>query len=142
MTDDTDDNPTWPTPPTIDGHPVHPALALIPLMTIGELDGLAADIQHNGLRQPIMLEGEVLIDGRCRMIACRMAEVEPRFAQLPEGEDAVEWICSVNLLRACNLSVPGRRALASVLAARELGDPEWRWDPSRALDAGPRHHRR
>jgi hypothetical protein len=120
-----DDNPAWPTPATIDGHPVHPALALIPLMTEGELEHLAASIKANGLIFPITLEGEVLIDGRCRLLACRMAGVEPSFAQLPEGEDTVDWICSANLIRAHNFSPTGRRAMALVWAARDLDDPDW-----------------
>jgi hypothetical protein len=43
---------------------------------------------------------------------------------LPEGEDAVDWIWSANFLRYHDAS-PVRRALKTVLAARELGDPEW-----------------
>jgi hypothetical protein len=63
---DTDDNPTWPTPATIDGNPVHSALALIPLMTEGELEGLAASIKHLGQMMPIMLDGEVVMEASFR----------------------------------------------------------------------------
>lgn len=84
-------------------------------MTIGELEGLAASIKRVGLLEAIMLKGEVLIAGRCRIIACSMAGVEPRFEQLPEGKDARDWIVSSNLRRHHH---PGeaRRAMALVLA--------------------------
>lgn len=106
------------------GRPVHPALAHIPLMTIGELEGLAASIKRVGLLEAIMLKGEVLIAGRCRIIACSMAGVEPRFEQLPEGKDARDWIVSSNLRRHHH---PGeaRRAMALVLAARFCDDDSY-----------------
>ena len=107
----------------IDGHPVHPALALIPLMKEGEMQGLVASIKQNGLRDPIVLDGEVLIDGRCRLLACRIAGVEPRFKLLPAGKDPVDWIVSANLMRTHRS--PGQRAMQVVQIARDLGDPEW-----------------
>jgi hypothetical protein len=107
----------------IDGYRVHPGLALIPLMKEGEMQGLVASIKANGLRDPIVLDGEVLIDGRCRLLACRSAGVEPRFKQLPAGADPVDYIVSVNLMRVHRS--PGQRAMQAVLIARDMGDPEW-----------------
>jgi hypothetical protein len=105
----------------IERHPVHPALALFPLMDQLELKGLAASIKELGLIHAIVLDGETIIDGRCRLIACRMAGVEPRFMQLPAGKDPVGWIKSANLLRT-NVVPPGRRAMMVVMAAGDRVD--------------------
>jgi hypothetical protein len=110
----------------IEGHPVHPALANFPLMDELQLEGLAASIKANGLRDPIVLDGEVLIDGRCRLIACGMAGVEPRLKQLPAGQDPVDWIFSANVLRAHEPS-PARRAMRVVMIAAtgNTDPPDW-----------------
>jgi hypothetical protein len=60
---------------------------------------LVADIKANGLRHPIVLDkAGVLIDGRNRYAACKLADVEPTFTT----RDALEpfaYIRSANLLR-------------------------------------------
>lgn len=86
---------------SVNGFAIHPAADLFPMMTADELQELAADIETNGLRFPIMMdsEGKVLIDGRNRLEACKLAKVEPRFAKLPDGEDPLAYIVSVNLMR-------------------------------------------
>src|SRR3954447_2894984 len=63
---------------------VHPAAAVLPMMSDDELDDLAADIEANGLLHPIVLDadGELLIDGRNRLEACCRAGVEPQFRRL------------------------------------------------------------
>lgn len=80
---------------------VHPAADIFPMMTDEELQELAADIAENGQRLPIMLdcEGGSIIDGRNRLAACKLANVEPVFDQLAVGEDPVAFIASINILR-------------------------------------------
>ena len=56
------------------------------MMDGDELRELAEDIRVNGLREPLVLaeiKGEdVLVDGRNRRAACKIAEVEPDWASL------------------------------------------------------------
>jgi hypothetical protein len=80
---------------------VCPFLDIIPLMSDTELDDLAADIKQNGLHRPIILddEGVILVDGRCRHIACERAGVEPRFERLEPKTDLRAYVVSANILR-------------------------------------------
>lgn len=83
------------------GLAVHPLAALFPMLDDDELADLAADIQANGLQIPIMLDaaGEIVVDGRNRLAACKIAGVEPTFDRLREGEDPAAFIVSANLQR-------------------------------------------
>ena len=100
---------------SVNGFAIHPAADLFPMMTADELQELAADIETNGLRFPIMMDagGKVLIDGRNRLEACKLAKVEPRFAKLPDGSDPLAYIASANLMRR-NLT-KGQQAMALAL---------------------------
>lgn len=103
------------------GLPVHPLAELFPMLPEDELVDLADDIKANGLLHPIMLDhlGEMLVDGRNRLRACEIAEVEPRFEQLPEGVEPADYIASVNLARR-HMSV-GQRAMALAMIYPEIG---------------------
>ena len=78
----------------------HPCLDLFPLMADDELAALAADITAHGLLDPVVVDREgVLLDGRCRLEACRRAGVAPRFRTYA-GDAPVAFILSANLARA------------------------------------------
>lgn len=90
---------------------VHPAAELFPLMSADELAALAADIKANGLRQPIVLDGDGrLVDGRNRLRACEIARVKPEFVSV-NGDDPVSLVVSLNVKRR-NLS-QSQRAIAA-----------------------------
>lgn len=93
---------------------IHPAAAVWPMLPDDELAELAADIKANGLNHAIVLDsaGEVLIDGRNRLAACRIANVEPRFERL-NGQDPVAYILSNNDRR--RHMTAGQRAIAVAL---------------------------
>src|SRR5258708_4409001 len=78
----------------------HPVAALFPMMTKDELQELADDIKKNGLQEPIKLstDGKMLIDGRNRLAACKIAKVEPRFEKL-NGAEAEAYAISANIAR-------------------------------------------
>jgi ParB-like chromosome segregation protein Spo0J len=77
----------------------HPAADLFPMMTDAELDDLAADIRENGLHHAVVtLDGQIL-DGRNRFLACRKAEVEPRFEEWAGSGSPTAWVLSENLHR-------------------------------------------
>jgi len=84
-----------------DGYPVHPAATVFPMLDADELDELADDILANGLISPLMLDaaGEMLVDGRNRREACRIAGVKPVYERLPDGVEPVDYIASVNVAR-------------------------------------------
>jgi ParB-like nuclease domain len=76
---------------------IHPAAECVRLMDADELASLAASIEANGLRDPIIMgrvngaETQLLVDGRNRLLACEMAKVEPRFQVMPfEDDEAVK----------------------------------------------------
>lgn len=82
--------------------PVHPAANVFPMLDKQELEDLAADIKQNGLQHPVVI-GEVngtemLIDGRNRLAACKIAGVKPETRRLENG-DPVDLIRSLNLMR-------------------------------------------
>jgi hypothetical protein len=95
----------------------HEALSLFPEMEEEDLRGLAADIRANGLLSPIVLAGTAVLDGRNRLLACKIADVEPTFVQwdLARGAEiasntgsaaqeitrpsVVDWVISQNMAR-------------------------------------------
>jgi 16S rRNA G966 N2-methylase RsmD len=98
------------------GWPVHPAAELFPLLAGPELDELADDIAANGLHEPIWLyddpeRGTVLLDGRNRLAACELADVEPT-TRTYDGDDPVGFSLSQNLKR--RHLTPGQRAMLAL----------------------------
>ena len=79
---------------------IHPAAEIFPMMTKDELNDLAADIKANGLLTPIVTDahGDLLIDGRNRLAACKIAGVKPEYSKL-NGHDPVAFIMSSNIAR-------------------------------------------
>lgn len=77
---------------------VHPAAAVYPMIRGDELTQLAADINENGLLDPLVIKYEsgnpILIDGRNRLAACLMVGVEPSY-EVYEGE-VIPFILSKN----------------------------------------------
>lgn len=94
---------------------VHPAAELFPMMGETELAELAEDIRKNGLVEPILLYKEEILDGRNRLAACKLAGVEPRFANADGVDSPVQFVTSKNLYRR-HLSISQRGAIAGELA--------------------------
>ena len=98
---------------------IHAAADLFPMMPEEELQELARDIAANGLIHPIVLDDQKqVVDGRNRLAACKIAQVEPRFEQL-NGRDPLAYIVSANLARR-NLT-KGQQAMALAMI---YPDPE------------------
>jgi ParB-like nuclease domain len=88
----------------------HPVTSSFPMMKEEEMQGLVEDIKKHGLVQPIVLDSEgAVVDGRCRLLACEIAGVEPRFRKLEEGTDVEAYFVSANIARADY--TPGQRAM-------------------------------
>lgn len=93
---------------------IHPLAEIFPRMTEKEIDELAADIKAHGLREPIWLIGDQVIDGRHRMIACERAGVPLQVRQY-EGDNPAAFVVSLNLKRR-HLNESQRAMVASGLA--------------------------
>jgi ParB-like chromosome segregation protein Spo0J len=88
---------------------------MIPPCSESELEELRADIEKNGLLEPIVLfEGKIL-DGRNRATACLMLGVKPETVEF-EGESALDFVVSKNKVRR-HLGTEQRAALAANILA-------------------------
>lgn len=86
---------------------LHPLCTLFPRVVGADFDSLVADIRANGLRQAIVLYGDMILDGGNRYRACLEAGVNPHFEHY-EGDSIVSFVLSANLHRR-HLS-PGQQA--------------------------------
>lgn len=78
--------------------PVHPAADRFPMLDEEALESLAADIEENGLVQPIVVDSNGrVIDGRNRLAACDIADVEPEF-RIHDG-DPIAFVLGANVER-------------------------------------------
>jgi len=77
---------------------IHPLCALIPEPDADDFARLRAAIKQDGLRQPITLYENKILDGRSRYRACREAKVAPRF-ELYTGKDPLGFVLAMNLER-------------------------------------------
>jgi hypothetical protein len=109
---------------------VHDACNIFPMMSPDEFAGLKADIEANGLREPIWLHRGKVIDGRNRLKACREIGVEPRFRDWDGKGSLVEFVVSLNLHRrhlssgqraACGTEIEERLAVEAKERQRASG---------------------
>jgi len=78
---------------------IHEAADLFPEMGEEEIAELADDIRRNGLLVPILVtQDRKLLDGRNRMTATTIADVEPKFVEYT-GDDPVGAVISMNIRR-------------------------------------------
>ena len=85
---------------------VHEYAALVPLANAVEQDALTKDIKNHGLREPIVLWRGKVVDGRCRLKACKTVGERIRIKELDDELTDVEvkaFVKSVNTRR--NLTV-------------------------------------
>lgn len=100
-------------------HEIHPAAAVWPMLPEPDLRRLADDIAANGLRHPIILDGDGrVVDGRNRLAACAIAGVEPKF-ETYDG-DPIALVLSENNERR-HMST-GQRAMAVALTLAQNGN--------------------
>lgn len=92
---------------------VHPAAEAFPMHSQDELNRLAIDIVQNGLQHPIVTTpaGE-LLDGRNRLAACRLVNVEPTF-EVYEGDP---WAYSRSVNLHSRSMTTGQRAASAALS--------------------------
>ena len=98
----------------------HPVSELFPVMPEKEFATLVADIQQNGLCEPIRVAGGAIVDGRHRYRACLIAQVEPRYVEIDQRADLNALVISLNLHRR-HLSESQRAMVAARLANMRQG---------------------
>ena len=95
----------------------HPVSQHFPLLDRAELARLADDIKQNGLREAIVVYEGMILDGRNRWRACKIAGVEPNFKDYC-GDTPVRDVWSWNLHR--RHLTPSQKAAIAVEILPEL----------------------
>jgi hypothetical protein len=99
----------------------HPLAEVLPLIEGTEFNDLVNSIRAHGLREPITMLDDMILDGRNRYLACLKVGIEPR-VELFTGNDPVAFVADKNLCRR-HLTV-GQRAMAvAKLATLSNGNP-------------------
>jgi hypothetical protein len=93
----------------------HPAAELFPLMEGAEFDALVQDIRANGLVDPVIVHGGLILDGRNRHRACQEIGIEPMTKEWDGKGNPVTFVVSKNLHRR-HLNESQRAMIAGRLA--------------------------
>jgi ParB-like chromosome segregation protein Spo0J len=102
-----------------DQYEQHPLAEMFPLLKDAEFDGLVEDIRKHGLREPIILFEQKVIDGRNRERACLKAGVEPRYCSMEfdNHDAATAYVISKNIRRRHLTSEQRRELIEKLLRA-------------------------
>jgi hypothetical protein len=100
----------------------HPYASVVPMLGQVELNALAADIQGNGLRVPIVLLDGKILDGRNRYKACQIVGVKPEFRDFNGDGDPIDFIVSMNLVRR-QLTASQKGMAVAKIAELPRGNP-------------------
>ena len=122
--------------PTSDRIATHPYADAWPMLDDDDLAELADDIKANGLRDPIVIYGNKILDGRNRAAACGRAGVKASFVEFEgDDDDALAFVQSVNNARRHQSkgSLAASWAL-SMLAAGKREGGRWQYGESRNSD--------
>jgi hypothetical protein len=97
----------------------HPIAECLPMLPGQELDQLVEDVRKYGLRVPITVFENKILDGRNRYVACKKAKVKTRFEEFV-GDDPVAFVMSHNFARR-HLTPSQRAAYAvKIIAVGEI----------------------
>lgn len=97
---------------------IHPVADAFPMPRDG-VEKMAESIKRDGQLHPIVMLGDELLDGRCRLQACKAAKVEPKFIQYRGKKDLqslINYVDAANDKRR-HMSL-GERAVTAVKLAK------------------------
>ena len=97
----------------------HAFAAIIPSAGGRDFHALVDDIRRNGLREPITLYEDKILDGRARYRACLQVRVTPTFRKY-EGDDPLGFVISANLVRR-HLNESQRAMIAAAIETLRHG---------------------
>ena len=100
---------------------IHEIANIFPYMLGDDFEGLVEDIRVNGLRVPITLYEDKILDGRSRAKACQRLGIEPATVDY-DGDDPVGYVVSLNLKRR-QLTESQRGMVAARIAQLGEGRP-------------------
>jgi 16S rRNA G966 N2-methylase RsmD len=115
-------------------YPTHPAADLWPMMDAGTLASLAENIRSDGLKVPIVLHRGMVLDGRNRLAACRLAGVVPRFVH---DDECNPWRASWSLNRE-RRHMEDKVRLALIGEEYLAGSDAWEQERTAAREAANR----
>ena len=101
---------------------VHELAELFPAMTPEEYEAFKADVEANGLRDPITTSEGKVVDGVHRLRACRELGVEPRFVEWDGVGSLLSFVVARNMHRR-HLTEAQRAMLAARIANLGRGRP-------------------
>lgn len=90
---------------------IHPICAAFPEMTDSEFEALVIDMEKHGQQAPITYWQGMLVDGRHRLRACDVLNIEPWTCEHDSDFDVVPWIIGTNLHR--RHLTPSQRAMVA-----------------------------
>lgn len=99
----------------------HPLAELFPLMEGAEFDALVADIKQHGLREPVVLHDDKILDGRNRYRACAAAGIDAIYEEWDCQGSIQAFVISKNLHRR-HLNESQRAMVAAKISNRPHGD--------------------
>ncbi len=97
-------------------------------MSDADFQSLAEDIALNGLKQPVVIFEDQVLDGWHRYTACLKAGMTPKVVHLEQDEDPVAFVLSMNMNR--------RHLTASQRAAAVVKCADWRGVGSNQHEGG------
>jgi ParB-like chromosome segregation protein Spo0J len=109
--------PTTTTQPSLNpGHRFHPLVEIFPEMDKNAFAEFVQDIKVNGVREPVTVYHNQIIDGRTRLLACEVLGIScPQRAYDGREEDLLAFVLSKNLQRR-HLSTSQRAMIAAEIA--------------------------
>jgi len=97
----------------------HPVATLFPLIKGDSFDELVVSLKHNGMRHPVLLLGDQIVDGRNRFRASKKAGVKIIFELIDPNEDVCVIAMDMNIHRR-DLEGNRRVFIASTLRRMSL----------------------
>lgn len=116
----------------------HPVAEFFPMLSNAELREMADSIKKEGLLNPCVKRGDILLDGRNRIAACKIAGVEPKFIEY-NGDSPVAFIIGSNLARR-HLDKGQKIALALEIEPHFAEEAKKRMDAGRVAGGHARHN--